>query len=102
MRRIIVNKKASTRKTSCATRTRARGDLNKYYAKQRAKLGLVGMFDFEYSIVKINDNSVKKSNNVVQEKIIHVDSYDDAIFYAHINTPSGHQGLIDGISVVTK
>ena len=60
------------------------------------------MFDFEYSIVKINDNSVKKSNNVVQEKIIHVDSYDDAIFYAHINTPSGHQGLIDGISVVTK
>tara|TARA_R110000868_G_scaffold355225_1_gene616669 strand:+ start:8779 stop:9084 length:306 start_codon:yes stop_codon:yes gene_type:complete len=101
MRRIIVNKKASERETSRATRTRARGGLSKY-AKKEAKIGLVGMFDFEFSLVQVSKRSIKASNKVVQEKTIHVDSYDDAIFYAHVHTPMGHQGLIDGISVVIK
>ena len=99
MRRIIVKNK-SERKTARATRTRARGGLTREQ-KRIAKLGKVGMFDFEFTLIK--DRKVPgQSSRVIKEVMIKTDSYDEAVEYARINTPAGHQGLIDGQSVVYK
>jgi len=97
MRRIIV-KNNTGRKTSCTARTRARGVTKEQ--KRLAKLGRVGMFEFEFTLVK--DNRQKQGTRIIEEKIIKTDSYSDAILYAQYNTPEGHQGLIDGESVVTR
>ena len=98
MKRIVVGRD-SGRKTSCATRTRARGLTREQ--KRIAKLGRVGMFDFEFTLVK--DRKVPgQSTKIVKEVMIKTDSYDEAIEYARIHTPVGHQGLIDGQSVVYK
>ena len=98
MRRIIVNNQ-SGRKTSCATRTRARGITKQQ--KRLAKLGKVGMFDFEFTLIKDKTNP-KQPSKVIKEISIKTDSYDEAVEYARIHTPIGHQGLIDGQSVVFK
>ena len=97
MRRIIV-KNNTGRKTSCTARTRARGITKEQ--KRLAKLGRVGMFEFEFTLVK--DNIKQKSAKIIEEKTIKTDSYSDAVLYAHYNTPVGHQGLIDGESVVIR
>ena len=101
MRRIVIDTKPG-RKTSCATRTRGK---NKSFVtkemKKRAKLGRVGMFDFEFTLVSTPDNP-RKSSTIISTKSIKTDSYDDAVLYAQYNTPAGHQGLIDGQSVVCK
>lgn len=95
MRRIIINKKSTERKTARTSRTRARGATKEQ--KRIAKLGRVGMFEFTFATIKDLPGCT-----VSDDKLIRVDSYDDAIFYAQINTPVGYQGLIDGLSVVTK
>ena len=99
MRRIII-RNTSERKTSRATRTRARGGLTREQ-KRIAKLGRVGMFEFEFALVK-DQAGLGKSAKVIKEISISVDSYDEAVEYARIHTPPGHQGLIDGTSVVFK
>jgi hypothetical protein len=98
MRRIIINQ-SSGRKTSRATRTRAGGATKAQ--KRIAKLGRVGMFDFEFTLIKDKKN-IDASSRIVKEVMIKTDSYDDAILYAQYNTPNGHQGLIDGQSVVCR
>ena len=98
MRRIIVNNQ-SGRKTSCATRTRARGATKEQ--KRLAKLGKVGMFEFTFSLIKNSPGC--GINKVIIDRIkIKTDSYDDAILYAHYNTPDDHQGIIDGVAVICK
>ena len=99
MRRIIVSS-TPERKTSRATRTRARGTLTREQ-KRLAKLGKVGMFDFEFTLIK-DRKAPGRQSRVIKEVMIKTDSYDEAIEYARINTPAGHQGLIDGQSVVCK
>jgi hypothetical protein len=96
MRRIIINQ-SPARKTSCATRTRGATKAQ----KRIAKLGRVGMFDFEFTLIKDKKNPAEASK-IVKEIMIKTDSYDDAILYAQYNTPIGHQGLIDGQSVVCR
>ena len=95
MRRIIINKKVTGRKTSSSKRSTSRGATKEQ--KRIAKLGRVGMFEFAFATIKDLPGCT-----VSDDKLIRVDSYDDAIFYAQINTPAGYQGLIDGLSVVTK
>ena len=99
MRRMII-RNASERETSRATRTRARGGLTREQ-KRIAKLGRVGMFEFEFALIK-DKTGLGKSTKVIKEISISVDSYDEAVEYARIHTPPGHQGLIDGTSVVFK
>jgi len=99
MRRIIV-KRPNERKTSCATRARARGGLSREQ-KRIAKLGRVGMFDFEFTLIQ-DRRSPEKPSRIIKEVAIKTDSYDEAVEYARIHTPAGHQGLIDGTSVVCK
>ena len=99
MRRRIIVKNSSERKTSRATRTRARGATKAQ--KKIAKLGRVGMFDFSFTLIKDKKNPAE-SSKIIKEVSIKTDSYDDAVLYAHHNTPAGHQGLIDGESVVCK
>ena len=99
MKRIIV-RSTPGREMSRATRTRARGILTREQ-KRIAKLGRVGMFDFEFTLVK-DQPEHGKSTKVIKEMSISVDSYDEAVEYARIHTPPGHQGLIDGTSVVFK
>lgn len=99
MRRRIIVKATSERKIARATRTRARGATKEQ--KRIAKLGRVGMFDFEFTLIKDRKAS-GQSTLVVKEVDIKTDSYDEAIEYARIHTPVGHQGLIDGLSVVCK
>ena len=102
MKRIIVKSPAPTRKIACATRTRARGRATLSKEQKRlAKLGKVGMFDFEFTLIK--DRKIPgQTSRVIREVSIKTDSYDEAVEYAHIHTPAGHQGLIDGQSVVCK
>ena len=100
MRRRIIVKNTSERKTARATRTRARGDLTREQ-KRIAKLGRVGMFDFQFTLIS-EGTGHRSGNQIVIDKQIKVDSYQDAVFYAELNTPSGHQGLIDGEPVVVK
>tara|TARA_R110001599_G_scaffold112073_5_gene276775 strand:- start:469 stop:756 length:288 start_codon:yes stop_codon:yes gene_type:complete len=95
MRRIIINKKPTGLKPAHTKRIRTRGATKEQ--KRIAKLGRVGMFEFSFATIKDDPGS-----EASVAKAIRVDSYDDAIFYAHLNTPAGHQGLIDGLSVVTK
>ena len=99
MRRIII-KSLPGREMSRATRTSARGGLSREQ-KRIAKLGRVGMFDFEFTLVK-DQTSLGKSNRIIKEVVIKTDSYAEAIEYARIHTPPGHQGLIDGTSVIFK
>ena len=99
MRRIII-RNTSERKTSRATRTRARGGLTREQ-KRIAKLGRVGMFDFEFTLIQ-DRSAPGKPSRIVKEITIKTDSYDEAVEYARIHTPPGHQGLIDGTSVVCK
>lgn len=99
MRRIIV-KSPTERKTSRATRVRARGVLSREQ-KRIAKLGKVGMFDFEFTLIQ-DRRSPEKTSRIIKEVSIKTDSYDEAVEYARIHTPIGHQGLIDGTSVVCK
>ena len=99
MRRIIV-RNASERKTSRATRTRARGALTREQ-KRLAKLGKVGMFDFEFTLVK-DRKSPDQPSQIIKEISIRTDSYDEAVEYAQLHTPVGHQGLIDGLSVICR
>jgi len=99
MRRRIIVKNKSERKTSRATRTRAHGATKAQ--KRIAKLGRVGMFDFTFTLIKDKKNPCE-SSTIVKEAMIKTDSYDDAILYARYNTPEGHQGLIDGQSVICK
>ena len=91
MRRRIIVKNKPERKTSRATRTRARGATK---AQKR-------MFDFTFTLIKDKKNPCE-SSKIIKETMIKTDSYDDAILYAHYNTPEGHQGLIDGQSVICK
>lgn len=100
MRRRIIVKSANERKTSRATRARARGGLTREQ-KRIAKLGKVGMFDFEFTLIK-DRKAPGQSSRVIKEVSIKTDSYDEAVEYAHIHTPEGHQGLIDGRSVICK
>ncbi len=97
MRRRIIVKNSSERKTSRATRTRGATKAQ----KRIAKLGRVGMFDFSFTLIKDKKNA-SDTSKVVKELMIKTDSYDDAILYAQYNTPIGHQGLIDGQSVVCR
>ena len=99
MRRRIVVKNQPERKTSRATRTRAHGATKAQ--KRIAKLGRVGMFDFTFTLIKDKKNTCE-SSKIIKEAMIKTDSYDDAVLYAHYNTPEGHQGLIDGQSVICK
>ncbi len=99
MRRIIVNNK-SGREMSRATRVRARGTTTAR-AKKIAKLGRVGMFEFSFTLIK-DKKHPGDTSRVIKETLIKTDSYDDAVLYAHHNTPAGHQGLIDGLTVVVK
>lgn len=100
MRRRIIVKSKSERKIARATRTRARGGLTREQ-KRIAKLGKVGMFDFEFTLIK-DKKDAGQTSRVIKEVDIKTDSYDEAIEYARIHTPTGHQGLIDGRSVVCK
>ena len=100
MRRRIIVKGSNERKMSCATRTRARGGLTREQ-KRIAKLGKVGMFDFEFTLIK-DRKAPGQSSRVIKEVSIKTDSYDEAVEYARLNTPVGHQGLIDGQSVVCR
>ena len=100
MRRRVIVKNTSERKTARATRTRARGGLTREQ-KRIAKLGRVGMFDFEFTLVQ-DQSEFGKASRVIKEIAIKTDSYDEAVEYARIHTPPGHQGLIDGTSVVYK
>ena len=59
------------------------------------------MFDFEFTLIK-DRKAPGQSSRVIKEVMIKTDSYDEAVEYAGINTPAGHQGLIDGQSVVCK
>ena len=59
------------------------------------------MFDFEFTLVK-DRKALGQSTKIVKEVMIKTDSYDEAVEYARIHTPVGHQGLIDGQSVVYK
>ncbi len=99
MKRIVINRKPE-RKTSCATRTRARGALTREQ-KRIAKLGRTGMFEFEFTLIR-DKKTPTQSAKVIKEMTIKTDSYDEAVEYARIHTPVGHQGLIDGQSVVYK
>lgn len=96
MRRIVINQPPG-RKTSRATRTRVTAK----EARRIAKLGRVGMFDFEFTLIKDVKNR-NQTAEIIKEVMIKTDSYDEAIEYARIHTPVGHQGLIDGQSVVCK
>ena len=100
MRRRIIVKNKSERKTARATRTRARGGLTREQ-KRIAKLGRVGMFDFQFTLIK-DRSAPGKPSRLIKEVAIKTDSYDEAVEYATIHTPAGHQGLIDGVSVVCK
>lgn len=100
MRRRIIVKNPPGRKTARATRTHARGGLSREQ-KRIAKLGRVGMFDFEFTLIQ-DRAAPGKSSRVIKEVMIKTDSYDEAVEYARIHTPTGHQGLIDGTSVVCK
>ena len=53
-----------------------------------------------YGLTGLPDIQVDKPGKVPLE--LRGDSYDEAIEYARIHTPVGHQGLIDGQSVVCK
>ena len=96
MKRIVISR-GLERKISCA---RARKGLTKE-AKRKAKLGRVGMFNFEFTLVKDRKHAGQTSR-VIKEVSIKTDSYDEAVEYARMHTPPGHQGLIDGQSVVCK
>lgn len=98
MKRIVI--KNTGRETSRATRVRARGT-NTARAKKIAKLGRVGMFEFSFTLIK-DKKHPGGTSRVMKEILIKTDSYDDAVLYAHHNTPTGHQGLIDGLAVVVK
>ena len=100
MRRRIIVKNTSERKTARATRTRAGSFVSKA-EKKRAKLGLVGMFDFQFTLIS-EGTGHRSGNEIIIDKQIKVDSYQDAVFYAELNTPTGHQGLIDGEPVVVR
>lgn len=100
MRRRIIIKNVPGREMSRATRERARGHVTREQ-KRIAKLGRVGMFEFEFALVK-DQAGPGKSTKIIKEISISVDSYDEAVEYARIHTPPGHQGLIDGTSVVFK
>ena len=100
MRRRIIVKNKPEPKTARATRTRSRGGLSREQ-KRIAKLGRVGMFDFEFTLIKDRSAPGQPSRHI-KDIMIKTDSYDEAVEYAHIHTPPGHQGLIDGVSVVFK
>ena len=73
MKRRIIVKNKSEPKTARATRTRARGGLSREQ-KRIAKLGRVGMFDFEFTLIK-DRKAPGQTSRVIKEVSIKTDSY---------------------------